>query len=272
MYRTILVHVDVEPGAAQRIRLAGEVAARFEARLIGMTAALPRPPVEALYAGIADAGIVGLERDQIAEDFKIAERQFRAIAAETGIKSEWRAVESMPTWAMANAAGAADLVIIGPERNGFLGDPYRMVNPGELLLQAGRAVVITPAGASELTASNVLVAWKNTREARRAVRDALPFLKRAKAVELVDIREKGELTTLDDAKGFLSAHGINVHGQALERDAKTIEEQLIAFAHHAQAELIVAGAYGHSRIRELIFGGVTRRLITGCPVACLLSH
>src|SRR6516164_5398065 len=124
MYRTILVHVDVEPDAAQRIRFASELARGFEARLIGITAALPRPPLEALSAGVADAGLVGLEREQIADDFKVAEQQFSSIAAETGVKCEWRAVETLPTWAMADAASAADLVIIGPERRDFLGDGY----------------------------------------------------------------------------------------------------------------------------------------------------
>ena len=219
MYRTILVHVDAEPAAAQRICLAADVARHFEANLIGITAALPRPPVEAITAGVMDPSILELERHQITEDFKIAEQRFRALSAEAGVRIEWRAVADFPTLALANAASAADLVIIGPQTGGLIGDDYRSVNPGELLIRAGRPVLIAPPSASVLDVHNVLIAWKNTREARRAVFDAMPFLKRAEAVNLVEIRENGETDTLRDAKAFLTAHAVKVYAKSLERDS-----------------------------------------------------
>ena len=123
-----------------------------------------------------------------------------------------------------------------------------------------------------LNVHSVLVAWKNTRETRRAVFDAMPFLKRAEAVNLVEIQENGETDSLKDAEAFLSAHAVRVHAERLEGDLTRIEEQLTAFAQRAQSDLIVAGGYGHTRIRELVFGGVTRSLIINCPVATLLSH
>ena len=272
MYRTILVHVDTEPGAAQRICLAADVACHFEANLIGIAAALPRPPVEAITAGVMDPGILELERNQITEDFKIAEQQFRTLAAETGVRIEWRAVANFPTLALANAASAADLVIVGPGSRGVMGNDYRVVNPGELIIRAGRPVLIAPSETTVLNVHSVLVAWKNTREARRAVFDAMPFLKRAEAVNLVEIQEDGETDSLKDAEAFLSAHAVRAHAERLEGDSTRIEEQLTAFAQRAQSDLIVAGGYGHTRIRELVFGGVTRSLIINCPVATLLSH
>ena len=272
MYRTILVHADTEPGAAQRICLAADVARHFEAKLIGVTAALQRPPVEALSAGVGDAGLLELELEQITEDFKIAEQQFRTLAGEAGVRIEWRAVANFPTLALANAASVADLVIVGPGRSHLMGNDYRKVNPGELIIRAGRPVLIAPSGANVLDVRNVLVAWKNTREAHRAVFDALPFLKRAEAVNLVEIRGSREAGSLQDAEAFLSAHAVKVHAESLEGDLTTIEEQLTAFARRAQSDLMVAGGYGHTRIRELVFGGVTRSLIANCPVATLLSH
>ena len=218
MYRTILVHVDTEPGSAQRTCLAADVARHFQANLIGITAALPRPPVEALSAGIGAAGLMDLEREQITENFKTAERQFRTLAAESGVRIEWRAVANFPTFALASAASAADLVIIGPETSGLIRNDYWTVNPGELLIRAGRPLLIAPPEASGLDVRNVLVAWKDTREAHRAVFDALPFLKRAESVNLVEIRENGETDSFRDAEAFLSAHAVRVHAESRERD------------------------------------------------------
>src|SRR5579871_642096 len=112
MYKSILVYVDAEPGAADRVRLAAGLARRYEAKLTGLAAALPRPPVEAITAGVMDANILELERDQIAADFKVAEAQFRTLAAEAAGTVDWLSVETFPTLALADAAGAADLLIV----------------------------------------------------------------------------------------------------------------------------------------------------------------
>jgi nucleotide-binding universal stress UspA family protein len=126
---------------------------------------------------------------------------------------------------------------------------------------------------SRLEALKVFVAWKNTRESRRAVLDGMPFLERAETVDLVEIRESGETDSLHDVAAFLAAHGVRFQAQGMERDASgSIEEQLSALAQRAHATLLVAGGYGHTRIRELVFGGVTRSLITSSPLPCLLSH
>jgi nucleotide-binding universal stress UspA family protein len=146
MYRTILVHVDTEPDAAQRACLAADVARNFEASLIGITAALPRPPVETITAGVMDPSILELERDQTTEDFKVAEQQFRTLAADAGVGIEWRGVANFPTVALANAASAVDLVIVSPGLSGLFGNDYRKVNPGELIVSAGRPVLIAPSG------------------------------------------------------------------------------------------------------------------------------
>jgi nucleotide-binding universal stress UspA family protein len=272
MYKTVIVHVDAEPGAADRVRLAADLARRYDARLIGVAAALARPPVEAITAGVMDASILELERDQIAADFKVAEGQFRTLTAESGITVEWRPVETFPTLALADAASAADLLVIGGGGAGRNTNDYRAVNPGDLILRAGRPILIAPRGASRLDPRSVLVAWKNTREARRAVADAMPFLKRAETVILAEVREHDEASSLADPAAFLAGHGVKFRTQLLERDGIGVGAQLTAFAGHAQADLIVLGGYGHTRIRELIFGGVTRSLIGDCPLPCLLSH
>jgi nucleotide-binding universal stress UspA family protein len=272
MYRTILVHVDAAPGAAERIRLAVELAQRFEAGLIGLAAALPRPPVEAITAGVMDASLLEVERDQIAADFRAEEAQFHALAGAAGLKREWRAADTFPAVALAEAASAADIVIIGRVHAGFAGDDYRTADPGDLVMRTGRPVLIVPPGVAALHARNVVVAWKGTREARRAVADAMPFLERAEEVRLMEVSEGDEPGTVGDAAAFLAAHGVKHRAETVPRDPAGVAAQLAAAAEQAAADLIVAGAYGHTRIRELVFGGVTRSLIISSPVPCLLSH
>jgi len=272
MYKTILVHVDVKPGARERAELAVDLARRFEARLIGLAAALPRPPVEAITAGVMDASILELERTEIADDFKAAEDHFRAATAGSGVALEWRTADNFPTLALAEAADAADLVIVGRRENGLLANDYLTADPGDLVMRAGRPILVASSRLSRLDVRRVLVAWKSTREARRAISDAMPFLKRAETVNLVEIRESGEASSLADPEAFLAAHGVKFRGEALDRGSAAIEAQLSAFAEREKADLIVAGGYGHARLRELVFGGVTRSLIGGSALPCLLSH
>jgi nucleotide-binding universal stress UspA family protein len=271
MYRTLLVHVDLQQGSTERIRLAADLARQFEAKLIGLTAALARPPVEAMSAGVMDASLIELERNEIRAEFVKAEQTFKAVTAEVPVEAEWRALETFPVIAMADSASAADLVIVGRTARHADGD-YKTINVGELLIRAGRPVLVAPPGIASLAARSVMVAWKNTRESRRAISDALPLLKRAEQVTVVEVREGKEASSVADIGTFLSAHGINFRAEVIERDGSKVEDQLSSFAERIAADLVVAGGYGHSRIRELVFGGVTRRLITWFAVPCLLSH
>jgi nucleotide-binding universal stress UspA family protein len=271
MYRTILVHVDLQPGSTERIRLAADLARQFEAKLIGLTAALPRPPVEAITAGVMDASFVELERNEIRAEFVKAEQTFKAVTAEVPVEAEWRALETFPVVAMADSASAADLVVVGRIAGHRDGD-YRTVNVGELLIRAGRPVLVVPPGIASLAVRSIMVAWKNIRESRRAISDALPLLKRAETITVVEVREAEEASSVADIGTFLSAHGINFRAEMIERDGSKVEDQLSSFAERMPSDLVVAGGYGHSRIRELVFGGVTRRLITRFVVPCLLRH
>src|SRR5262249_32770161 len=116
------------------------------------------------------------------------------------------------------------------------------------------------------------VAWKDNREARRAMADALPFLKRAEIVHLVAIHEVDEAPALGDPAAFLAAHGVKYRVESLQRDATSIKCQLIAVTERTQADLIVTGGYSDIRTGEWVFSGTTHGLIESCPVACLMSH
>jgi nucleotide-binding universal stress UspA family protein len=133
-----------------------------------------------------------------------------------------------------------------------------------------------PDAVESLQARRVVIAWKDSRESRRAVRDALPFLRDAKDVAIVEVCEQGTEGQsgkhLDDVSNYLLRHKINVEGKAYLRTERRVSSELLRFAKDQKADLIVAGAYGRSRLGEWMFGGVTRELLAESPLCCLFSH
>jgi len=270
-YKTILVHVETGADSDRRVQLAADLAHQFEARLIGLAAGFPRPPMD--YTGFGfSPELVDMVRDQIKADLETAEAQFRSLTSGAGLNTEWRASFDFPTQEMVHAATAADLLVVGSAKGKLLPDVYRSIDPGDLLMGVGRPVMVAPSGAAQLTERSVMIAWKDTMEARRALADALPFLKRAEDVVLLQVRESGERESADDATAFLAGHGVKVRDEAVKLDGTTVEAQIVYQAQAAKADLVVAGAYGHSRLREWVLGGVTRELLKNDGLACLLSH
>jgi nucleotide-binding universal stress UspA family protein len=270
-YKTILVHADTDAGAENRIRLAAHLARQEGARLIGAAARLPHPLVEVHAAGTAllAAGMMDTSTTDNAGAFRVAEEHFYRYTADLGVKTEWRTAVDFPAIALADFAAAADLIVVGGGREG----DGRAFDTGDLVMRAGRPVLTVPDDQQELTVRDVIVAWKNTREARRALSDALPFLKVADRVMLLNIRERdADRSSLTEAKSFLAQHGIAAVGEVAAPNGRAAGEQIIATASQRHTDLIVAGAFGHTRLREWAFGGVTRSLLGGSPMLCLFSR
>lgn len=150
-----------------------------------------------------------------------------------------------------------------------------------LLLQSGGPVMVVPTTASTLVPAlppkRVLVAWKPTREASRAIRDAVPFLQGAAHVEVVVVDPKsGEVGHGDepgaDIAAHLARHGLDVRVATRERKNFSVAYSLLEHAREIEADLIVAGGYGHSRFRESVLGGTTRELLQTTHVPVLFSH
>jgi nucleotide-binding universal stress UspA family protein len=133
-----------------------------------------------------------------------------------------------------------------------------------------------PLAASSLQAAHVVIGWKDTREARRAVRDALPLLQQATRVTIVEAcgpdEEKSALGRLDDVTRYLARHRIKGGPKVMLQQEGSGAEQLIGIAREERADLLVTGAYGHSRLGEWIFGGMTRELLATSPICCFMSH
>ena len=281
-YAAILVHVDADADSDPRVRLARELAERCKATLIGAGAWAMQSAGAGDIAGGEDHGgdgadfVGGEEPDkpQIEEISAWLERLGSHFRANVGDKQvEWRSAVDFPTEFVVRQARAADLLIIGPDRTG---DSYRSLDPGTVIIQAGRPVLLVPTGVDSLHARRILVCWKNTRETRRAVRDALPLLRRAEEVLAVHVAETGwqfdSGSDVEDAARYFARHDIKVRTKIEGHSKSSIAAALIRAAKEQGADVIVAGGYGRSRLGEFVFGGVTRELLATSPICCLFSH
>jgi len=277
-YRALLVHVEAGDASSEaRVCLAASFARRFDAAVIGVAAQAVRPPpVNAFGAAALMGAAMVAEEEQINADLQAAERAFRSHAALEGLRTEWRSGVDMPAMVLVRESRSADIVIIGQARDGISADPYLAPNPGKVIMAAGWPVLIVPPGTDSLSALRVVLAWKDVREARRAAADALPILRAADSVHVIQIAppENAETATnrVKDVVRYLARHDVRAQGDMHTRSRASVAEELVEFARHNSADLIVAGAYGHARLTEWVFGGVTRDLLRHCPMCCLLSH
>jgi nucleotide-binding universal stress UspA family protein len=278
-YATIMVDVGFDAAPENRVRLAADLADRFGAALIGAAGYPPAPPfisggIPFISGGIAIAPLVTLEN---VTEQEIAlgrqEDRFREIVAGARCRIEWRSSIGPADEFLARQARAADLIVVGGETSA--GYPYALFDAGALLMNAGRPVLMVPNNLERLLADRVAVAWKDTREARRALADSLPFVKVAEKTFVVEVCEQREADSarrsVSDVVNYLLRHGITTAvGLVLHEGGVT--DELLRFVRTEQIDLVVAGAYGRSRLGEWVFGGVTRDLLRKSPICCLFSH
>jgi nucleotide-binding universal stress UspA family protein len=270
-FATMMVHVDVARDCEQRIQLALALADRFEATLIGV-AGLPLRPAFAAGGVVVyhepteeDCRAVSARLDEMGRRFRGKGQHLKQV--------EWRTALELPYELVSREARAADLIIVGARHAG--GNVHDLVDPGMILLHAGRPLLVAPDLVAPPKLRRVMVAWKETRECRRAVRDALPFLQRANEILIVGIDEgqpETAKTHLSDVAGYLRRHGVVVAREVWRQPRGPVAAELLHLVWDEGADLIVAGGYGHSRLGEWILGGVTHELLASSPVCCMLSH
>ena len=273
-YVSLMVHVDADSDLSGRASIAADLADRFHAHLIGVAGWAPMSVFLAEEALINPSTTVpDLLELKAALDRK--GQQFCSAVRKRDREVEWRSGLDFPTEVLSREARAADLVVIGNERENP--DPFRSLDPAAFLLKAGRPVLVAPTSVSSLSPKRIGIAWKDSREARRAVRDALPFLQQAERVTVIQISETNErdeqaFRSVKDIARYLSRHRIEIVAERVEPAGNTVAETLFRIVRDDNIDVIVAGAYGHSRLGEWVFGGVTRDLLAKSPVCCLFSH
>jgi nucleotide-binding universal stress UspA family protein len=267
-YASIMVPMDLSADGVRRAQLATDLADRFDSRLIGVAAHPIAPPLyfETPVPGIESA--IDLEKKNASRQIAAAEAAFRKVVG-TRNRIEWRQAHGFATEFAIEQARAADLIVASQKSPGEAVNAMS-VHPGDLVMAAGRPVLFVPTGIEFLAAKNIVIAWKDTREARRAVADAMPFLKAAEGVSVVtfgtDERAARDVCT------YLGCHGIAADMRRKDVAADAVAEELMRAAEADAADLVICGAYGHSRATEWAFGGVTRDLLANARLCCLMAH
>ena len=279
-YRTIVVHLDVARRRPQTLDVALGLAEGFDAHLVGLFAPAPvRVATPAVGEGASVVREIEEERQRKALAAQ-AEAEFREVTARRGNdRTEWRDVPGEALHAVQQSARYADLVVAGQaDPDATDADDALAGVPGDLVLSAGRPVLFVPyAGRFPKIGARVLVAWNAGREAARAVHDALPFLERAQRVEVVAFdpqrggADHGEHPGTDIAL-YLARHGVKASAAQQRGAGIDVGAQILSRAADMEADLIVMGAYGHSRLRERVLGGATRTLLESMTVPVLMSH
>jgi len=271
-YRSILVQIDIDGALEPRIRFAREIARRFDAALFGLCAAQPHTPIAPMHGSIVAGELIRRETEEIQSRLDEIARGFPEIA---GDDAHFSGLVGDPTRCLTELARQADLIVTGPRDEHLGRDINRAVDLGSLILSAGRPILVATRGQAALKGDRVLVAWKDTREARRALVDALPFLKTAHEVLVATVEEDDRARareSLADVVAFLARHGVTARSQCLVPADEEFGDTLSTAAFEMGADLVVSGGYGHSRLREWAFGGVTRRLIEASSANRLFSN
>ena len=275
-YKTILVHYDAGRTAPARLEIALEIGAQFDAHVACLYAlSTMRAPA---YSYEAERVVREAQLRASAQMLEAARRSYDECLRRSGYpKVEWQATQADALDAVVLRARYADLVVIGQKNDEWpsgVDKSFERSAP----LAAGRPVLVVPyAFERRPIGRQVLVAWNASRESARAVSDALPLLKRAGHVHLVAFNpdESGAAHGAEpgaDVGLFLARHGVKVTVSRHDSPDVDVGNQLLSRAFDLSADLIVMGAWGHSRLQELVLGGVTRTLLDSMTVPVLMAH
>jgi len=277
-YKNLLVHVDDTKGCAARVRAAIELAIAHDAHLTGVYIVTDPSPA-AFVQGYLPPETLEMVRQEARKRADAALARFTEVAKRNQISFESRTDRVLYTAmaeALATNARYADVAILGQSDPDDSDNPRYL--PEEVTLASGRPSLVIPyIGPAATLGQRVTVAWDASREAARAVNDALPILKRAQAVGVVSVNPSetpfghGEQPGADIAL-HLARHGIKVEVQRIE--SRDIDVPNIILSHIADqsSDLLVMGAYGHSRLREFVLGGVTRTILHDMTVPVFMAH
>jgi len=275
-YKDLLVHVADDRARDKRIETAIALAQAHGAHLVGLHA-----DYEVSFPGYVEvrlsAEIVEAQMEAARERAREAKAAFTRLTERAGLAAEWRSVNGDPARTLSLHARYADLVITAQTDTGDPGSPVAAVSD-KVALESGRPVLVIPyIGAPSTMGRRIMVAWNASREATRAVHDALPLLTRAEAVKIIAINPGSHAGAHGDVPGadialHLARHGVRTEAYRIEAGDLGVGDMLLSRTADDGMDLIVMGCYGHSRVRELVLGGATRHLLEHMTVPVLMAH
>jgi nucleotide-binding universal stress UspA family protein len=276
MYKTLLVPVDARGRSARSLEVACRVAAAFDAHVIGL---FIRPALYVPSPVYAEGGaklLQELQEKMIRELMQEAKAQFDAgVKAAGAARTEWRTAEGDRAEVVALHARYADLVVVN-QTDPEAADASHFAD--SVLLSVGRPMLLVPyVGEFRTIGQNVLVCWNASREAARAVTDALPLLARAAKVSVMTVDGHDPAAGHGESPGadialYLARHGVKAEVTRTVSGDVDIGDIILSRAFDAGADLVVMGGYGHSRAREILLGGATRTVLRSMTVPVLMSH
>jgi nucleotide-binding universal stress UspA family protein len=276
MVKDIVVNLTGDAPQEFAADYAISLARLFDAHIAGI-GFIYEPVIPGTVMGGIPTDLIEAQREENTQAAKVATNRFEAAARAAGLSAEVRLLD-------ASVAGAADLfgriarrfdlAVVGQARPRE-GASEELLIEGALF-ESGRPVVVVPYVQTQgVTLDRVLVCWDGSRPATRAIADALPFLRRAKAIDIVAVsgeRGKGSELVGTNMARHLARHGLQVELKRLSAGKVDVPAAITAHAVQTGADFMVMGGYGHSRLREFILGGVTRTVLTSSTIPVLMSH
>ena len=279
-FKTILVHVDTGRSAPARLKLSADLAARSAAHVTGLYVRRPFQAPAFTDAGPAMDSLYRTYENAAKAEEALGTAAFRdLIGGHTiggkGLSSEWRVTDGLAEEVVAAYARYADLVIVGQAEP----DAAATTTPSDLAetvaISGERPVLIVPhIGVTKSPGRTVMLCWNGTREAARAATGALPILKQADKVIilLIDPRNDGDEQPGVSIARWLGRHGVKAVVQRDTAAESSVGGVILSRAADQDADLIVMGLYGHSRMREWVLGGASRTLLASMTVPLLVAH
>lgn len=268
----IVAHVEGGAHDAAVLKLCATLAGRFGAGLEAVFASVP-PYIPASIDGMLTPQIIEAQQSIYRERAEAAKKALAGVTLAQG-QPIWTVVEALAAEAVISRARFADLAVLAqpaPEETDAATD-YDV--PAEIVMSLGRPVLMVPyAGSFPNVGSRVLAAWSGTRESARAMADALPFLAAASEVTVLSVNPAGDTAAMErDIERWLASHGVKGKARVAHTKEIDVGDVLLSTAADLSADLIVMGAYGRSRLRELILGGATHDIFRHMTAPVLMSH
>jgi nucleotide-binding universal stress UspA family protein len=273
-YKDILVYADSDTVGEKRLDLAANLAGSLKSRVVALHVSTP-PYVPAIAGAEIPIELIASQEEHQRQQAEAARQVVERIRQRSGVDFEWRlAAGDLSTTTLLHSR-YADLVVIG-QASGDDDEPRETdILPETIAFGAGRPVLIVPRyGNFPKCGERVLIAWKRTRESTRAVHDALPLLTRAKSVLVMEINpDQGDKHIAGaDIALHLARHGVKADVSSTVASEIDVGNAILSRAADVGADLLVMGAYGHSRLRQIVFGGVTLEVLRHMTVPVLMSH
>lgn len=277
-YKNILVHLDNSSGCRNRLEVAFGLAREFDGQLLGLFV-VPTYIVPSYVEAQISVDLINDVTEKAVERAQATVARYQQLAEDAGVKLQTSVLEGQPIPVLREHSKYADLLLLGQDHPE---DPdnasYGLADA--LLFEGGCACLVVPHSGKVVTpGKRILLTWNASREGARALREAMPLLKRAETVVVLSSEPDDgseQLATghphAESLLKLLESHSIEGVSSGFNNQELGASEAIIAQAAEMNADLVVMGAYGHTRLREIILGGVTRNLLKRTPVCLLLAH